>query len=258
MKLSYAVVLFNNPIYQIEHLIRNIEQTVPSSYDYELFMVNNSPDQIQITQYLESESDQNEHFHVIIPDENKGFGAGNNLAIYKADSDFHIIVNPDVIIPDQNQIQKMVECMIKQKVVVLSPLIKDSEGRVQKLTKHTPSVLDMGLRFLGPSFFARRQKWFTFDDQYDVLHEASNLSGSFLIFDTSVLKSIGGFDERYFLYMEDADIGRSMALHGKTIFYPDAYVIHEWQRQNQKSIRGILRMLSSMVKYFSKWGLKLW
>ncbi|MFD1484446.1 glycosyltransferase [Lacticaseibacillus baoqingensis] len=257
MKISYTTVFFNNTIDQISKLVSNIENTVPPDFQYDYYLVNNSPDNTEITNHLQALSKRNQHIHSIIAKENRGFGAGNNLAISFLESDYHIIVNPDVTIPDKCQINMMIQYMHSHEVVLLSPLIKDKQGYIQKLVKRTPTILDMGLRFAGQSFFPQRQRWFTYDDQYGHIHESSNLPGSFLVFKTDTLKKIGGFDERYFLYMEDADIARSMALCGKTVFFPNAYIIHEWQRENKKSIKGILRMVVSMYRYFSKWGWKV-
>lgn len=257
MKISFTTVFYNNSLEEIKKLVSNFKGMNASGYDFDTYLVNNSPENTAINDYLLSVDRDDPQIHSIIAARNRGFGAGNNLAISKVNSDYHIIVNPDVKIPNTNEVVRMVTYMQLHNVVLLSPKIYDKNGNIQKLVKRDPSVFDMAIRFLGKNVFLRRQRWFTFDNQYDEIHEASNLSGSFLVFKTKTLKEIGGFDERYFMYMEDADICRSMATMGKAVYYPDAYVIHEWQRENQKSIKGISRMILSMCKYFSKWGLKL-
>jgi GT2 family glycosyltransferase len=256
MKLTYSVVLYNNRNNQVDALCQNILQTVPANVEYELYFVNNSPGNLDLRDCLQSLLEKHEHVQVIQAVANRGFGAGHNLVINRVNSDYHIIVNPDVIIPDATQIATMIDYMQTSDVVLLCPRITDSNGRIQKLVKRTPTVFDMGIRFLGPRFFPKRQRYFTFDDMYEEIHESDNLSGAFMIFRTAELQSIGGFDERYFLYMEDADISRSMASLGKTIYFPDAHIFHEWQRGNHKSIRGIKTMIVSMYLYFQKWGWK--
>ena len=72
---------------------------------------------------------------------------------------------------------------------------------------------------------------------------------------TSALKNCNGFDERYFMYGEDADLTRELQKIGKTMYVPQIEVTHEWKREN-RSLKGRLRQVTSMTKYFFKWGLK--
>lgn len=258
MNLSYSIVLYRNSVEEVLKLYHNLVETVPRDCQYIIYFVNNSKDDLQLEACLKQMTESDKNVVHITADSNNGFGAGHNLAIRQANSDIHILVNPDITIPDSKQISKLVAKMHDKKIVMCSPKILNTDGTIQKLVKRSPTVLDMGIRFLGKRIMTQRQNWFVYADQYDQLHEATNLAGSFMVCRTKVLKEIGGFDERYFLYMEDSDLTRSMARHGATIYYPDAYVIHAWQRENRKSLKGIFIMLQSMRKYFGKWGWKLW
>jgi GT2 family glycosyltransferase len=251
-------VLYNTPIDEVERLYKNIIKTMPNKFEYDIFLINNSPENTELSTYLEGLECNDSHVRYLQPSKNDGFGAGHNMAIRIAESDYHILVNPDITIPNSSAIDKLVGFMNDRNVVLCNPKILNPKMELQKLVKHAPSILDMGLRFVGNSLMKKRQKWFVYDTEYDKVHEAMNLSGSFMVCNTHVLKNVGGFDERYFLYMEDADLTRTMAEKGATMYYPGAYVIHDWQRQNRKSVRGILTMLNSMRKYFDKWGWKLW
>ena len=69
------------------------------------------------------------------------------------------------------------------------------------------------------------------------------------------MKQLGGFDRRYYMYFEDADLSREVRKLGyDVVFYPLTTAVHMWRRENTKSIKGIFRFLTSMVKYFCKWG----
>ncbi|WP_164512033.1 glycosyltransferase [Lacticaseibacillus daqingensis] len=258
MKLTYAVVFYNHSNDMVQHLYQNLTSTVPSGYEYTLYLVNNSPANRELSECLKKIQKQDRHVVAINAAENRGFGAGNNLAIAQIESDYHLIVNPDIEIPDANQIRLMITYMEANKVVLLNPKIQDTSGQIQKLVKKNPTILDLGLRFLGSRVMAKRQANFVYDGMYDCAHEVQVISGSFMVCNTGVLKKVGGFDERYFLYMEDTDLCRKFMSYGSIYYYPDAYVIHEWQRQNRKSLKGIRQMLVSMVKYFNKWGWRFW
>ncbi|MDM7542662.1 glycosyltransferase [Lacticaseibacillus paracasei] len=258
MEISYSVVLYHNSLQQVRKLVENVIATVPQNLDFKLYLINNSPDDTALSEALMNLSTQNSNIIPIFPESNRGFGAGHNLGIQRITSAYHTIVNPDIIIPDSSQVEKIVEYMQESASVLVQPEIRGANGELQRLVKLQPTVLDMALRFLGPKMFKTRQHRFVHYDDYEHIIHSSNLSGSFLVFRSDILKKIGGFDERYFLYMEDADIGRMMNQYGPTVYFPGARVVHEWQRNNKKSFRGILQMLSSMTKYFRKWGWKFW
>lgn len=259
MKISYSVVLYNNSLTLIERLVNNIIETTPKEWEYSIYLINNSVNNENINLYLQKLVSKNKNIFAIFPVENKGFGAGHNLAIKRIKSEYHVIVNPDVKIPDGNQVKKMVSFMTNNEILLLAPLIKFPNGNTQKLVKREPTIFDMAIRFIGGPLFKKRKEWFVFlPDGYSKIHKANNLPGSFLVFNSATLKKIHGFDERYFLYMEDSDISKSVSQIGNTVFYPEAFVYHEWQRQNKKSLKGMFQMISSTLKYFNKWGWKFY
>jgi len=74
---------------------------------------------------------------------------------------------------------------------------------------------------------------------------------------TEVLKALAGFDPRYFLYFEDFDLRRKLQQHGyRTVYYPDATVIHLWGREAHKKLRVMAVFIVNMCRYFNKWGWK--
>lgn len=70
---------------------------------------------------------------------------------------------------------------------------------------------------------------------------------------TDVFRKANGFDERFFMYFEDADLSRRIRKKAAIVFYPNVYVYHAWKRDNTRSFKGIRIFLISMVKYFWKW-----
>ena len=69
----------------------------------------------------------------------------------------------------------------------------------------------------------------------------------------SVLDDVGTFDERFFMYGEDADLSRRIHQQYRTMFVPLATVQHEYRSQ----AGGYRRMISKIVnlsRYFNKWG----
>ena len=82
-------------------------------------------------------------------------------------------------------------------------------------------------------------------------------TGCFMFIRTSVFQKLEGFDPRFFLYQEDSDLSRrilEMNL-GSIVYHPDMVVTHRWARENTRTLRGCMRQVRSIFKYFLKWGI---
>ena len=93
-------------------------------------------------------------------------------------------------------------------------------------------------------------------DYYQVM-DVPYLSGCCMLMRTSAFLAVGGFDESFFLYLEDADLTRRMALMGRTVHLPEASISHYWGRGNHRSKRLTLVNFQSAWIYFRKWGIRL-
>ncbi len=70
---------------------------------------------------------------------------------------------------------------------------------------------------------------------------------------TSVFKQVGGFDPRYFMYFEDADLTREVQRFGKVIFNPEVSVYHAWGAEDTRSLKLLWIHVLSMCRYIYKW-----
>ena len=70
---------------------------------------------------------------------------------------------------------------------------------------------------------------------------------------TEVFRRVGGFDRRYFMYFEDADLTRTISKTCRTVFCPQITVIHLWERAGAKKLKYFLIQVQSMFRYFRKW-----
>ena len=81
-------------------------------------------------------------------------------------------------------------------------------------------------------------------------------TGSFSAVRTAEFKAVGGFDEHYFMYVEDADLTQKMRTTGKAYLVPQYTAIHAWHRAAHRSLKPFLWQAGSLLRYFSKWGFK--
>ncbi len=75
---------------------------------------------------------------------------------------------------------------------------------------------------------------------------------------SEAFQKVGGFDQRFFLYLEDADLTRRMAREGRCVHLPLVEVVHGWGRGNYSSLRLMLVNVMSAWRYFRRWGWALW
>lgn len=149
-------------------------------------------------------------------------------------------------------------------VAAATPRLCFPDGQQQFLCKRNPTLLALASRrfvprWLKPGWLQRYDRWFTCREQgYGQVFEAPYLSGCCLWVRTDAFLAEGGFDPRFFLYFEDADLTRRLGRHGRTVNLPVATVLHHWGRGSYTSLWLSLVNLHSAWLYFRKWGWRLW
>ena len=112
----------------------------------------------------------------------------------------------------------------------LGPLIRDPDGSVYPSARHLPSLIRGGMHaVIGPLW--RSNPW-TAAYRQDRLEPSERpvgwLSGSCLLLRGAAFDEVGGFDERYFMYMEDVDLGDRLGKAGwQNVYVPSAEVLHD-------------------------------
>ena len=191
--------------------------------------------------------------------ENGGFGTGHNMVLPELDSDYHFILNPDIQLT-ADTLSDLADWMDQHPDVVMArPALVFPDGRPQQLPLRRCALRPMVYRQLPALRF-----WAKYNDAYlmkdkDLTRptEIEFCTGSFSAVDTAVFKAVGGFDERYFMYVEDADITQKARRKGLVYYLPQFTACHAWHRAPQKSLKPFLQQLKSMGRYFCKWGFRL-
>lgn len=183
---------------------------------------------------------------------NIGFGQGHNEIIKHIHSEYHVIINPDIYFKN-NVIKSMVSYMDDNPFVVqMTPEIRNLDGSIQHLPKIDPNIKYVVLSKLAP--FKHYRKIYTMEDETGTVPvQVMSCTGCFSIVRTSLLKKVHGYDRRYFMYFEDADLSRRLRKYGQLVYHPGMFVCHAWKRDNIRSVKGARIFLSSMMKYYRKW-----
>ena len=237
--ITASIVLFKeNP--------KILEQTINSflslEYNKKLYLINNHPS-IRYSKY-----ENHKDIEYINTNINLGFGRAHNLVLNKLESKHHLVLNPDVSFSKEAFEKLLNVFQNRNNLAFITPKVLYPNGKEQIVCRKKPSFPSLLKRFIyNNSEYNSRELSQTF--QPDFIH------GCFMLFKTNFFKNLKGFDERFFLYMEDADICRR-AIHNKLTFlyYPEVSIIHHLGKGSSKNLKLFFIRTSSAIKYFLKWG----
>ena len=192
---------------------------------------------------------------------NVGFGRAVNQAVSASDAPLVLLVNPDCQLRPGALAALRAVIESEPSCAVVGPKILDPDGRVQGSARGDPDMLTglfgrtAGLRARLPlTSVARRNV--VVDDAIASGAESvvvDWVSGACMLIRRAALDAVRGFDERYFLYWEDADVCRRLRQHGHQIRYvPGAMAVHTVGRSSRSARRSSIRAFhSSAYRYYA-------
>lgn len=194
---------------------------------------------------------------------NIGYGRGHNLAIEQAASGYHLVLNPDIDLDRDALLRGLDFFEAHPDAGLLTPWIGDEHGHQQFLCRRYPTLLDLFVRGFLPSsvrrLFARRLARYEMHDvinDRDIVWDPPIVSGCFMLFRTSVLKKLAGFDARYFLYFEDYDLSLRAHDVARVVYAPAVRVVHHGGGAARKGSAHIRMFATSAYRFFSRFGWK--
>jgi GT2 family glycosyltransferase len=194
---------------------------------------------------------------------NVGYGRGHNLAIEQAVSRYHLVLNPDIDVDRDALVRALDFFEANQDAGLLTPWIGDEQGDQQFLCRRYPTLLDLFVRgFLPRSvrrLFARRLALYEMRDlinERDIVWDPPIVSGCFMLFRTTVLRKLAGFDARYFLYFEDYDLSLRAHDVARVVYTPAVRVLHHGGGAARKGSAHIRMFAASAYKFFNRFGWK--
>lgn len=196
---------------------------------------------------------------------NVGYARGHNLPIESVRSDYHLILNPDIDTAADALDQALDFMDTYPAVGLLTPWIGDDHGRIQYLCRRFPALFDLLVRGFLPTRlrrrFAGRLSRYEMRDvinDHDIVWDPPIVSGCFMLFRTEVLKKLGGFDPRYFLYFEDYDLSLRTHDVARVAYVPSVRVIHHGGGASRKGFAHIRMFAASAFKFYNRFGWRLW
>lgn len=171
----------------------------------------------------------------------RGFGANHNAAFSDCRTPYFCVVNPDIRL-SADPFPPLAAAM-DERTGAAGPLVRAPGGAVEDSARRFPTLLSLARKALGakagPDYPA---------DQGPV--DADWIGGMFMLLNSDAFRSVGGFDERYFLYYEDVDLCRRLRAAGKSVVYnPLAEVVHDARRGSRRNPRLMRHHAASLLRY---------
>lgn len=194
-----------------------------------------------------------------LPD-NRGFGHGHNCAIAGIDSQFHLVLNPDVELEPNALRVGLARLMQGEEIVLACPRVSGRGGEQEFLCKRYPSVLVLLLRGFAPAFarrlFRRRLASYEMRDACSGHRpvDVTIASGCFMLLRTAAVKAVGGFDDAFFLYFEDFDLSLRLGSQGRLVFDPAIAIVHHGGYAASKGRRHLKYFIHSGLRFFNRHG----
>lgn len=180
---------------------------------------------------------------------NVGFSAANNVGLDLVRSPWTVFVNPDVAVGPFSDFERLADIAEANEGLV-APQLLNPDGTEQPNGR--------GLPFLAAKFHHRAPRWFPlYRRDYvriglSVPTYVAWVMGAVLAGSTEAFRRIGGWDETYFIYYEDHDIGlRSWRKGYPVVLDPAVKWVHEWQRETaQLNLQPWVHELRSMRAFY--------
>lgn len=262
MKLSIIILFtFDKEVIYLRNLLK-LFLNHPPKCDYEVVLVSNG-NQTKFTE-LQQEFKNNQNIKFVLNSKNLGYGQGNQQGILASQGEYVLILNPDIELY-KGTLDLMLNYMDKQKEIgILAPQLIYEDGSVQDVYRRFPSLIDFIIKrtFLSklPIFKQRLFKYLMHDKNPELIEDVDWVVGACMLIRRKMYEQIGGFDSRYFLFLEDTDLCRQMWAHKERVtYFPKAKATHYHERLSDGGIIDIFRKrtvrihIMSALKYFWKY-----
>jgi len=252
--------------YRSAPVIGRLLESLPASTrrSLEIVVVDNSPADDGLAAIVEATP----HARLLAARDNPGYGGAVNRGVaLLGETRWVVVSNPDIVVAPGAVDELIAAAGRHPDAGTVGPLIRDPDGTVYPSARNLPS-LRTGV---GHAAFVRVWPANPWTQRYRNDREVSEraagwLSGAFLLVDREAFDLVEGFDEGYFMYFEDVDLGRRMGRSGRRNYYvPTAVVVHtgaESTKHVQRAMiiahhRSAYRFLASKYDAWYLWPLRV-
>ncbi len=164
----------------------------------------------------------------------KGFGSNHNAAFARCNSQWFLVLNPDVRIAS-DALGTLLEHVSAATGVIAPRILEPGKDRPEPRRKLLTPFEIMG-RWIRPDYDAPRAHW---------------VPGAFMLLRTAAFEAVHGFDEKFFMYVEDADLCARLELTGWEVTVDESVrILHDAQRASDRNWRALGWHWASMLRWW--------
>jgi GT2 family glycosyltransferase len=201
-------------------------------------------------------------------EKNIGFGNAINYGLKLSVSKYLVLINPDALLPDRSFYYIIQYIDENPEIAIAGPKILDWDGSIQGSARRHPTIWTAFFGRKSPltKFFPNnpitKKEFICFNGVKDNPQSVDWVSGACMIIRSEAVRQVGGFDNRFFMYWEDADLCKRLKEQGWEIsYFPKAQVYHYiGKSSNTCQLLSIYHFHKSCYYYFTKhtrWPIKL-
>ncbi len=241
--LSIIIVDYNSKAYTIkcvESLLSHL-----AGMTYEIIVIDNcSPEKIARTDLPKLHQ-----ISLVEADQNLGFGNGNNIGAAQAKGTYILLLNPDTLIFDNSIEQMFINIQKDPQIGILGPqIITSTTG---------PAEIDHYGDFPTLTSLISRNNQ-RHNKVKNSIIQTERVTGACMMMRRSLFNQVGGFDTKFFMYFEDTDLCKKIALMGyQNAVLQDAKIIH-FGGKSQKNNKKKKQIYYKSQDYFFKKHYGLW
>ncbi len=197
-------------------------------------------------------------FTLIKNAKNLGFAAACNIGAKLCDSDYILFLNPDMrLFPDSLQLPiNFMQQPENKKTGICGIQLIDDLGEVSRTCARFPSLSMLILNMLGLDHVSPRLLKSHFMKEWDhcTNRQVEHVIGAFFLVRNNLFKKLNGFDERFFVYLEDLDFSfRALSLGWFSYYLADVQAYHKGGGTSQQiKARRLFYSLRSRILYCYK------
>jgi GT2 family glycosyltransferase len=174
----------------------------------------------------------------------RGFGANHNAAFGRSRSRYFAVVNPDIRL-NGTSLAPILETLAVSARGACGPAVYSPAGAQEDSARRFPTVRSLAAKLVSRKA-SGAYPWGCGPIEVDWI------AGMFMVFPRAAFERIHGFDERYFMYYEDADICRRLRRAGWSVWLdPRASVIHDARRRSHRDLRHLRWHVASAVRFLA-------
>ena len=212
--LSIIILSYNTKdliLHCIESIVKQYEKELKNK-TLEIVVVDNASSDASASQISNLKS-QISNLQIILNKDNVGFGKGCNIGAKEASGKYILFLNSDTQVKDRGFL-KMIEFLEQNnKIGILGGKLLNSDGSLQASGGNFYNLWNLFLVLIGGERFGLTRK------SPKKIEKVDWVSGACMMIKKELFERLSGFDEHFFMYIEDMEFCYRVKRLGYTIYY---------------------------------------